>query len=89
MILGATLTVQSNQTDQFTIIMSVINCALFSMKEMVKHIIPMSSFSLYWYRFLQVLAFTSGLTIALLHIWTANLEPKTGIDVSKNVVFNV
>ena len=26
MNLGATLTVQNNQTDQFTIIMSVINC---------------------------------------------------------------
>ena len=47
--------------NQFTTIMSVIKCASFSMKEMVKHIIPMSSFSLYWYRFLQVLAFTSGL----------------------------
>ena len=58
MNLGATLTVQSNQTDQFTIIMSVINCASLSMKEMVKCSIPMSS----WYRFLQVLAFTSGLT---------------------------
>ena len=30
MNLGATLTVQSNQTDLFTIIMSVINCASFS-----------------------------------------------------------
>ena len=62
MNLGATLTVKSNQTDQFTIIMSVINCASFSMKDMVKRIIPMSSVSIYWYRFLQVLAFTSGLT---------------------------
>ena len=62
MNLDATLTVQSNQTDQFTIIMSVINCTSFSMKEMVKRINPMSSFSIYWYRFLQVLAFTSSLT---------------------------
>ena len=51
MNLGATLTVQSSQRDQFTIIMSAINWAAFSMKEMVKRIIPMSSFSLYWYRF--------------------------------------
>ena len=36
MNLDATLTVQSNQTDQFTIIVSVINCTSFSMKEMVK-----------------------------------------------------
>ena len=43
--------VKSNQTGQFTITMGVINCASFSMKEMVKRIIPMSSFSLYWYRF--------------------------------------
>ena len=58
MKLDATLTVQSNQTDQFTIIMSVINN-----EEMVKRIIPMSSFSLYWNKFfLQVLAFTSSLT---------------------------
>ena len=62
MNLGATLTAQSNQTDQFTNIISVINCASFSMKEMVKRIIPMSSFSLYWYRFLQVLALTMRLT---------------------------
>ena len=62
MNLDATSTVQSNQTDQFTIIMSVINCTSFSMKEMVKRIIRMSSFSLYQYRFLQVLAFTSSLT---------------------------
>ena len=62
MNLDATLIVQSNQTDQFTIIMSVINCTSFSMKEMVQHIIPMSSFSLHWYRFLQVLALTSSLT---------------------------
>ena len=62
MNLDATLTVQSNQTDQFTNITSVFNCTSFSMKEMVKRIIPMSSFSLYWYMFLQVLAFTSGLT---------------------------
>ena len=47
MNLGATLTVQSNQTDQFTIIMSVINYSSVSLKEMVKHIIPMSSFSRY------------------------------------------
>ena len=32
MNLDPTLTVQSNQTDQFTIIMSVINCTSFSMK---------------------------------------------------------
>ena len=44
MNLDATLTVQSNQTDQFTIIMSVIACKSFSMKEMLKRIIPMSSF---------------------------------------------
>ena len=62
MNLSATLTVQSNQTDQFTIIMSEINCTSFSMKEMVKRIIPMSSFNFHWYRFLQVLAFTSSLT---------------------------
>ena len=62
MNLDAALTVQSNQADQFTIIMSVIKCTTFSMNEMVKRIIPMSSFSLYWYRFLQVLAFTSSLT---------------------------
>ena len=62
MFLGATLAVKSNQTDHFKIIMSVINRASFSMKEMVKRIIPMSSFSLYRYRFLQVLAFTSSLT---------------------------
>ena len=62
MNISATLTVQSNQTDQFTIIMSVTNCTSFSMKEMVKRIIPMSSFSLNWYRFLQLLAFTSSLT---------------------------
>ena len=62
MNLGATLPVQSNQTDQFTNIMSLVNCASFSMKEMLKHIIPVSSFSLYWYRSLLVLAFTSSLT---------------------------
>ena len=61
MNIGATLTVQSNQTDQFKIIKSVINCTSFSMKEMVKRIIPISS--LYWYRFLQVLALNSSLTI--------------------------
>ena len=63
MNLGAALTVQSNQTDQLTIIVSVINCASFSMKEMLKRIIPMSSFSLYWYRFLQVLTFISQTTL--------------------------
>ena len=62
MNLAATLTVQSKQTDQLTIIMSVINSTSFSMKEMIKPIIPMSSFSLDRYRFLQVLAFTSSLT---------------------------
>ena len=30
MNLGATLTIQSNQADLFTIILSVINCASFS-----------------------------------------------------------
>ena len=35
MNIGTTLTVQSNQTDLFKIIMSVINCTSFSMKEVI------------------------------------------------------
>ena len=81
MNLDATLTVQSNQTDQFTIIMSVINCTFFPMKEMVKRIIPMSSFSLYWYRFfLQVLALTSNLTNLLLKIHVSPSEEMTATE---------